>query len=117
MRAVLQRVAWAEVIVEGESVGRIDHGWLVYLGIEVGDKSEMIAPVAQKILELRGFADEQGKMNRSVVEVRGQILLVSQFTLAADTRKGNRPSFIRAAEPLIAQEFYELMCKELEVGL
>ena len=99
MRAVLQRVSRASVRVEGELVGAIDGGLVVLLAVEKPDGEAAAEWMARKIAELRMFKDDDGKMNRSVVEAGGAVLLVSQFTLAADCRKGRRPSFERAARP------------------
>jgi D-tyrosyl-tRNA(Tyr) deacylase len=107
MRAVIQRVLQAEVHVKNESVGRIEKGLLVYLGVGKGDSLKDAEFVAEKLVNLRIFADEAGKMNRSVVDVGGGILLVSNFTLHGDCRKGRRPSFDAAAEPDLAQQLYE----------
>lgn len=99
MRAVLQRVLNANVRVDHVVVGQIEQGWLVLLGVEQGDTVESVRWLAEKTVNLRAFADDQGKMNRSVLELAGQVLIVSQFTLAGDCRKGRRPSFDRAAAP------------------
>jgi D-aminoacyl-tRNA deacylase len=112
MRAVLQRVSRASVAVDGACVGKIERGWLVLLGVERGDTDDDAGWMAEKILNLRGFEDDQGKMNRSVVEIEGGALVVSQFTLLADCRAGRRPSFTAAAEPALAEELY-LRCAEL----
>ena len=106
MRAVLQRVERAEVRVDGDVVGRIDAGWLVLVGVASGDVSEDAERLAEKIVGLRAFPDDDGKMNRDVREAGGSILAVSQFTLLADCRKGRRPSFIDAAEPGEAERLY-----------
>ena len=107
MRAVIQRVTEASVTVEGQVVGRIGPGWLVLLGVARGDAEADVAWMAEKLLNLRGFEDEQGKMNRSVRDVQGGILVVSQFTLLGDCRAGRRPSFTDAAEPAEAERLYE----------
>ena len=107
MRAVIQRVLQAEVHVKSESVGRIDKGLLVYLGVGKGDSLKDAEFMAEKLVNLRIFADEAGKMNRSVVDVGGSILLVSNFTLHGDCRKGRRPGFDAAAKPDLAQQLYE----------
>jgi D-aminoacyl-tRNA deacylase len=106
MRAVLQRVSRSSVEVEGTCVGRIGPGWLVLLGVERGDTEADAAWMADKVLNLRAFEDEQGKMNRSVSDVGGGILVVSQFTLLGDCRGGRRPSFTAAAEPGEAERLY-----------
>jgi D-aminoacyl-tRNA deacylase len=112
MRAVLQRVSRASVEVDGACVGKIERGWLVLLGVERGDTGDDAAWTAEKVVNLRGFEDDHGKMNRSVDEIGGGVLVVSQFTLLADCRTGRRPSFTAAAEPALAEELY-LRCAEL----
>jgi D-tyrosyl-tRNA(Tyr) deacylase len=112
MRAVLQRVSRASVEVEGACVGRIAQGWLVLLGVERGDTEADAAWIADKVLKLRAFEDDQGKMNRSVQDVGGSVLIVSQFTLLGDCRAGRRPSFTAAADPAAAERLY-LHCAEL----
>jgi D-aminoacyl-tRNA deacylase len=112
MRAVLQRVSRSAVEVDGSCVGRIGTGWLVLLGVERGDTDADAAWIAEKVLNLRAFEDERGKMNRSVVDLGGGILVVSQFTLLGDCRGGRRPSFTAAAEPAEAERLY-LRCAEL----
>ncbi|MGC8643788.1 MAG: D-aminoacyl-tRNA deacylase [Isosphaeraceae bacterium] len=107
MRAVIQRVSRASVEVEGREVGRIGQGFLVLLGVARGDAEADAAWLADKLLGLRVFEDDEGKMNRSVVDVRGGILVVSQFTLLADCRTGRRPSFTEAAAPEDAERLYE----------
>lgn len=107
MRAVIQRVLQAEVRVEGQQVGKIDKGLLVYLGVGKGDTVNDVQFMADKLVNLRIFADEAGKMNRSVLDLGGAILLVSNFTLHGDCRKGRRPGFDAAAEPELAQQLYE----------
>ena len=107
MRAVIQRVLQAEVKVKDEQVGQIDKGLLVYLSVGKGDSLKDAEFMADKLVNLRIFADEAGKMNRSVLDVRGAILLVSNFTLHGDCRKGRRPGFDAAAEPESAQLLYE----------
>ncbi len=107
MRAVLQRVSEARVKVENETVGAIGRGLLVLLGVEEGDGEQDAAQLAKKTAELRLFEDREGKMNLSVEEVGGEVLVVSQFTLAADCRKGRRPGFSRAAAPETANSLYE----------
>jgi D-tyrosyl-tRNA(Tyr) deacylase len=106
MRAVVQRVKQASVTVEGEEVGRIGHGILVLLGVGHEDGPEDVKSMAEKVVNLRIFADEQGKMNRSLLDVDGGLLVVSQFTLWGDCRKGRRPSFVAAAEPAKAEALY-----------
>jgi len=101
------------VTVDGQIVGQIARGWLVLLGIEQGDSDRLIPWLAEKCVHLRAFEDEQGKMNRSILEVDGQMLIVSQFTLAGDCRKGRRPSFDRAAAPAQARDLYDLFCQQI----
>ena len=107
MKAVIQRVAAASVTVNDEVVSQIDSGLLVLLGIEVGDTLEELNWLVQKIANLRIFEDENGVMNRSVHDSGGDMIVVSQFTLLAQTKKGNRPSYIRAARPEEAIPLYE----------
>lgn len=107
MKIVLQRVTSARVEVDGQVVGAIDRGLLVLLGIAAGDTLEQINWGVQKVSELRIFSDEQGKFNLSLEEVKGSALIVSQFTLLGDARKGRRPSFIDAASPNLAIPLYE----------
>lgn len=114
MRAVIQRVANASVKVDGLITGEIGTGLLVLLGIEHNDTDKDVYWLVQKIAGMRIFNDDSGLMNRSVIDVGGQVLLVSQFTLFAQTKKGNRPGFTRAARPDIAIPLYELMKTELE---
>ncbi len=108
MRACVQRVSQAQVVVDGEVVGRIEQGLLVLLGVAAGDGEDDARQLADKIVSLRVFEDEAGKMNRSLAEVRGAMLVVSQFTLLGDCRKGRRPSFDAAAPPDLARSLYEL---------
>ncbi len=118
MRAVLQRVSRASVTVGGACVGRIEVGWLVLLGVERGDTEADCAWVADKVQNLRAFEDDQGKMNRSVTEVGGGVLVVSQFTLLGDCRGGRRPSFTTAADPADAERLYTLCADRLaQAGL
>lgn len=107
MRAVLQRVRRASVVVDGETVGEIGTGLLVLLGVAPDDKIEHARWLAEKTVGLRIFADDEGKMNRSVADIGGSVLVVSQFTLYGDCSKGKRPSFIKAAPPEIAVPLYE----------
>lgn len=113
MKAVLQRVSSAAVTVEGEEIGRIGQGYLVLLGVENGDSGKETAALAKKTANLRVFEDENGKLNRSVLDIGGEILVVSNFTLCADSRKGNRPSFINAARPEVSEPLYQSFCEEL----
>jgi D-aminoacyl-tRNA deacylase len=107
MRAIVQRVNEARVWVEGEIVGEIGRGLLVFLGVHRSDTEKEAALLARKVLQLRIFSDAKEKMNLSVGDAHGEILVVSQFTLYGDTRRGNRPSFTEAAEPVRAKELYE----------
>jgi len=113
MRAVLQRVTQAHVTVDGETVGAIDQGIMVLLGVEQGDTQQDGAQLVKKTAELRLFEDAEGKMNLSVEDIGGHILVVSQFTLAADCRKGRRPGFSRAAAPEEADALYRDYVEQL----
>ena len=108
MRVVLQRAKWGRVRVEGAVVGEIGVGLVALVGVRRGDTPEDAAYLARKTANLRIFADEAGKMNRSIKEIGGEVLAVSQFTLYAETRKGNRPSFTEAADPALGRQLYEL---------
>jgi len=114
MRALVQRVAWAEVEVDGRIVGRIGRGLLVYVGVGSGDGEADARRLAEKLAHIRLFEDEAGKINLSVRDARGGVLVISNFTLMADTRKGRRPDFIAAARPEEANQLYELFAGELE---
>ena len=114
MRAVIQRVTRASCTVDDELTGKIDLGFLVLLGIEYSDTDEDLQWLAQKICALRVFGDENGLMNKALADVDGNILLISQFTLFAQTKKGNRPSFIKAARPDKAIPLYEKMMDTLK---
>ena len=107
MRAVVQRVTSASVTVAGETVGQISHGLLVLLGVAQDDREQDVVQLAQKLIGLRVFDDDAGKMNLDVVQVSGAMLIVSQFTLLADCRKGRRPSYTGAAPPQLAESLYE----------
>ena len=107
MKIVLQRVSDARVDVAGNTVGEIDRGLLIFLGVKTGDTKKDAEYLADKVVNLRIFPDESGRMNRSVQDVGGAVLVVSQFTLYGDCRKGRRPSFDDAAEPTLARELYE----------
>jgi D-tyrosyl-tRNA(Tyr) deacylase len=113
MRAVVQRVSGASVSVGGEIVGRAEKGILVYLGVALGDTEKDAAYLADKAANLRIFEDAEGKMNRSVIDEGGQALVISQFTLLADARKGRRPSYSDAAPPDQAKPLYERFVEEL----
>lgn len=113
MRAVVQRVSQASVTVNGEIVGRIDRGLMVLLGVAADDTQADANLIADKIAGLRIFPDDDGKMNRSVIDIGGGVLLVSQFTLLGDCRTGRRPSFITAARPETARTLYEAVAAEL----
>ena len=114
MRVVIQKVTQASVSIENQIVGSIDKGLLVLVGIEDGDTNEDIAWLSSKIVNLRVFDDDNGVMNLSVKEVEGEVLIVSQFTLHASTKKGNRPSYIKAARPEVAIPIYEAFIKQVE---
>jgi len=113
MRALIQRVSRASVTIDGEKRGSIESGLLILLGIKVSDTAEDARYVAEKSCSLRVFEDDQQKMNLSVRDVGGKVLAVSQFTLYGDTRKGNRPSFIEAAPPDVAEPLYNLFVEQL----
>lgn len=117
MRTVIQRVQQASVMADGQPAGAIGRGLMILLGIEEADTAADIEWLCQKIVNLRIFNDEAGVMNRSVLDIEGEILLVSQFTLFASTKKGNRPSYIRAAHPDIAIPLYERTIQQLTTGL
>jgi len=112
MRAVVQRVSRASVTVEGAIIGQIEAGLLVLLGVEQGDTSADAAYLAEKVAQLRIHEDAEGKMNRSLLDIDGELLVVSQFTLLGDCRKGRRPSFIDAAAPEIGNQLYEEFVNE-----
>ena len=113
MRCVVQRVSRASVTVAGETVGEIERGYMVLVGAEEGDTEADAAYCADKIAGLRVFEDGEEKMNLSVKDVNGSVLLVSQFTLLADARHGRRPSFIRAARPEVAEPLFDLLCEKV----
>lgn len=117
MRVVIQRTAHASVTIDGICASSIGKGLMILVGIEEADGKEDIEWLCKKILNLRIFDDEQGIMNKSILDINGEILLISQFTLHASTKKGNRPSYIKAARPETAIPLYELFCKELSNGL
>ena len=114
MKAVIQRVESARVTVGGRETGSCKNGFLVLVGAAQGDTADDALILAKKTVSLRVFSDSDGKMNRSIADIDGEILAVSQFTLCADVKKGNRPSFTGALEPEKAKELYEIYCKELE---
>lgn len=114
MRAIIQRVSKAQVEVDGKKVGRIGSGLLIYQGVTHEDSMEDVRWLAKKCMDLRIFPDDEGKMNRSVLDIEGSILVISQFTLHAKTKKGTRPSFIRAAGPDVAEPQYEAFIDEFK---
>lgn len=114
MRLVIQRVDSASVEVDSEIVGKIGTGLMVLVGVETGDSEVDASWLAQKTCALRIFDDDNGVMNRSLTDIKGKILAISQFTLTASTRKGNRPSYIRAAPHLEADRLYEFYCSQLK---
>ena len=117
MKTVTQRVQYASVTIDGQVKSKIGKGLLILVGIEDRDTQEDIEWLAKKITNLRIFDDENGVMNRSCIEVEGEILVVSQFTLQASTKKGNRPSYIKASKPDVAIPMYEAFCEEVSLQL
>ena len=117
MKAVIQRVQYASVTVDGIKISEINHGILLLLGVAEQDDQEAISWLSKKVANLRIFNDSKGVMNTSLVECNGEVIVVSQFTLQASTKKGNRPSYIKAAKPAIAVPLYEAFVKQLEVAL
>jgi D-tyrosyl-tRNA(Tyr) deacylase len=117
MRAVIQRVTRADVTIDGESVAAIGPGLAVLVGVETGDTAADVDWLAEKIVRMRIFADAEGRMNRSVQEAGGDVLVVSQFTLHASTQKGNRPSFLAAARPEEAVPLYERFLAAVQLAL
>ncbi|MCQ2268488.1 MAG: D-aminoacyl-tRNA deacylase [Bacteroidaceae bacterium] len=117
MRVVIQRVSHASVTIEGRVKSDIKEGFMILLGIGEDDKQEDIDWLCKKIASLRVFDDENGVMNKSITDVNGDILVVSQFTLMASTKKGNRPSYIKAAKPEISIPLYEQFCKDLSLAI
>lgn len=113
MKAVIQRVSRASVTVDGELVSQIKKGYMILLGVMDDDTREDAEILAKKTATLRVFEDDEGKMNLDIKQVDGEILAISQFTLCADVKKGNRPSFIRSAPPVEANELYEYFCEQL----
>jgi len=114
MKLVLQRVSEASVTIDREVVGEISKGFLILLGVEEEASSEDISWLVNKVAQMRIFEDDEGKMNRSLKDIEGEALVVSQFTLHASTKKGNRPSFIKAARPEKAEALYEEFCELLQ---
>lgn len=114
MRLLVQRVKGASVTVDEKQVGKIDKGFLILVGVGPEDDEAICSKMAQKVVQMRVFEDADGKMNKSVTDIGGSFLAVSQFTLYADCRKGNRPSFTGACEPKRANELYEFFCGEAE---
>ncbi|MBC7589072.1 MAG: D-tyrosyl-tRNA(Tyr) deacylase [Chitinophagaceae bacterium] len=117
MRVVVQRVSEASVKVDGNIIGTINKGLLVFVGMEDEDGAEDITWLCSKIINLRIFDDENGVMNKSIMDIDGNILLISQFTLHASTKKGNRPSYIKASKPTMAIPLYKKMIEQLEIDL
>lgn len=117
MRVVIQRVSHASVTIDGVCKSAIKEGFMILVGIEEADTQEDADWLCKKIIGLRVFDDENGVMNRSILEAGGNILVISQFTLHASTRKGNRPSYIRAAKPDIAVPLYDYFCRQLSIGM
>lgn len=117
MRTVTQRVQYASVTIDGQLKSKIGKGLLVLVGVEDRDTQEDVEWLAKKITNLRIFDDENGVMNRSCIESDGEILVVSQFTLHASTKKGNRPSYIKASKPDVAIPMYEAFCQEVSLQL
>ncbi len=118
MRAVIQRVKNASVTVDGNLTGRIGHGILIYLGVDTGDDESDLDYIVKKTVNLRIFSDDEGKMNKSLLDISGSVLLVSQFTLSGDARRGTRPSFSSAARPDDAELLYETFKSRLrEMGI
>lgn len=113
MRAVIQRVSEARVSVNGDTVGQIGKGFLILLGVNAGDNEDDVLCLAKKTANLRIFEDDNGKMNRSLADVDGRVLVISNFTLCADCRHGNRPDFFGAEKPQRANELYKMFCNEI----
>ncbi len=114
MKVLIQRVKEASVTIENELYSKIGNGILAFVGIEKGDTEEQISKAARKVSNLRIFSDENDKMNLSLIDIKGEMLIVSQFTLCGDCKKGTRPSFDRSAPPETANELYELFIKEVQ---
>lgn len=117
MRVVIQRAGHASVTIDGICKSSIGKGLMILVGIEEADEQEDIDWLCKKIINLRVFDDENGVMNQSILDINGEILVISQFTLHASTKKGNRPSYLRAAKPEISVPLYEQFCKELSFSL
>jgi D-tyrosyl-tRNA(Tyr) deacylase len=116
MIGLLQRVSQARVVVDGETIAQIDHGLAVLVGVERGDTDREAARLLERLLAYRVFADEEGRMNRSVRDVGGELLLVPQFTLAADTSQGNRPGFSKAAPPELGLALFDELVRLAQAG-
>lgn len=116
MKILIQRVAYANVEVEGKTIGAIGHGALVFFGVTHGDTKQQAAWLANKLINLRMFEDDQGKMNKSLLECNGQALIISQFTLYADCSDGRRPSFSQTAQPELAKQLYEGFIENVRKG-
>ena len=116
MKAVVQRVSSSKVTVDGEVIGKIGWGYNVLLGVGPEDTKQHAYVLAAKIAKLRVFEDDEGKMNKSVLDIGGEVLVISQFTLCADIKKGNRPSFTTAAPPQMAEELYEYFIEQLKLN-
>ncbi len=114
MKAVIQRVLSASVAVDGKIVGSCKEGYMILFGAADGDTLEDIEILAHKTANLRVFCDENDKMNKSILDINGEALVISQFTLCADVKKGNRPSFIGAMKPELASEYYDIYCEKLK---
>ena len=117
MKALIQRTERGSVTINGEVTGKIGRGYVVLLGVRTGDDDEAALKLAQKTANLRIFADTNGRMNLSIQDVDGEVLVISQFTLYADTRKGNRPSFIKSGDPALAEMLYEKYVEALRSEL
>ncbi|MBL4772139.1 MAG: D-tyrosyl-tRNA(Tyr) deacylase [Alcanivoracaceae bacterium] len=115
MKALIQRVKQAQVAVTGETIAQIDQGILAFIGVEKADSEEKAKKLLGKIMSYRIFPDLQGKMNLSLADIKGELLLVSQFTLVADTQKGLRPSFSKAADPILSKNLYHYMIKQAQL--
>lgn len=115
MKAVLQRVTHAQVVVDGELISKIGQGFLVLLGVDNTDTKEDADILSRKISGMRVFEDENGKMNLSLTDIGGELLVISQFTLLADCKKGRRPSFVNAGAPDMANELYEYFCERIKI--